>query len=247
MGGGETSYYDEYNVVVIDNFPVKEFAKRLLDNSNANKKLYISYNLEKPYSFPKANKIIISQLTFNLNNVEALAETVNNSLNSNGQIEFFSSEMSKKCKEFLKTLIKKYKFYLPDNITLDKISKYKSEILTLQKSSTFSTPNKIKIPKEHTYEIKTKYGDALVKYILDGDNYFNTKKLSGNIPDKYLQQNVNDHEYSKKTGDISVIGTRFELEKHDASKSPYPYFEDFYDEEEKLQPLKIISWKKLNN
>ena len=41
MGGGETSLYEGYNVVVIDNIPVEEFAQY----PGGDKKIYIEYNL----------------------------------------------------------------------------------------------------------------------------------------------------------------------------------------------------------
>ena len=133
MGGGETSLYDEYNVVVIDNFPIKDFAKYINDNSTPDKKLYISYNLENSYSFPKADEIIISQLIYHLENISNFAETVNNSLKLNGKITFFSDIMCKEDKEFLKTMIKKYGFHFSDNIKFIELSKYKNKNLTLQK------------------------------------------------------------------------------------------------------------------
>lgn len=237
MGGGESSYYDEYNVVVIDNFPIKDFAKSINNNSNAKKKLYISYNLEKSYSFPKAIKIIISQLTFHLNNVEALAETVNNSIKSNGKIEFFSSEMSKKCKEFLKTLIDKYEFYLPDNITLDKISKYKSETLTLIKNKSYITPKEKKLKR---FNWKGSFEDfpSINPYVFD------TKFIGGieNVKEMFdrLKNDINNYKYvfiriSKIDDTKKYINSMYSFLKNNGVKFNLDFSKE-YEWPEELDP-----------
>ena len=106
MGGGETSFYDESNVVIIDNMDEHEVLNGIIDNSNVKEKLYIKYNLEKSSSFPLSNKIIISQLVYHLTNSEALAETVNNSIKPNGTIQFKSDVVTAKDKKFIENLKK---------------------------------------------------------------------------------------------------------------------------------------------
>jgi hypothetical protein len=133
MGGGETSYYDEYNIVIVDNMDENEVLEDLPLSSDAEKKLYIKFNLNTPISLPPANEIIISQLVYHLSNLESFAQTVDNSLKSNGKVKFFSDLMNKDDKQFLDILINKYGFNLPDNITPQQLSKYKSETLILQK------------------------------------------------------------------------------------------------------------------
>lgn len=244
IGGGENSMHPEYNICVIDNMDIDEFIDNL---ENITKKIYIKYNLEKSYSFPKSDEIILSQVVYHINNIEALAKTVNDSLKTNGKIFFFSDIMHKQDKNFLKILIEKYRFYLPDNISFETLSKYKSKTLILTKNKSYITPKpKPKQEEKYLYKIKTKYGDALIEYTLDEYGYFDTKKISGNIPDKYFQHNRNSHEYSKETGEVSLIGTRFLKKKHDASKSPYPFFVDWYDIDHKNQRLGIISFQKVN-
>jgi hypothetical protein len=143
MGGGETSYYDEYNVVIVDNMDENEVLEGLSSSSDAEKKLYIKFNLNSSINLPKANKIIISQLVYHLSNLESFAQTVNNSLKDGGVIEFFSDRMIKKDKQFLDILINQYGFQLPDDITTQQLSKYKSETLTLQKGKPFITPPQV--------------------------------------------------------------------------------------------------------
>jgi hypothetical protein len=143
MGGGETSYYDEYNVVIVDNMDENEVLEGLPSSSNAEKKLYIKFNLNSSINLPKANKIKIAQLVYHLSNLESFAQTVNNSLKDGGKIEFFSDKMFKKDKQFLDILINQYGFQLPDDITIQQLPKYKSETLTLQKGKPFITPPQV--------------------------------------------------------------------------------------------------------
>ncbi len=205
MGGGETSYYDEYNVVVIDNFPVEKFAEGLNDNSNAEKKLYVMYNLEKPYSFPKANKIIIAQLVYNLKNISNFAETVNNSLKPNGKIEFFSDMMFKEDKEFIKILTEKYNFVLPQGVDFKSLSKHKSETLTLQKGKSFIPP-----PEVLSFEIKNKISGekAVVTYTKNGKSWLETIDGSQEIKDDFYEKNGKPSKWmgmsSKKENPIGV-------------------------------------------
>jgi hypothetical protein len=103
MGGGETNYYPEKNIVIVDNIPIEQFSKE--PGEIKDEKIYVEYNLNQPYSFPKANKIIAAQLVYNLDNVESFATTINNSLKDNGTFEFYSDVMIKKDKDFFKLLI----------------------------------------------------------------------------------------------------------------------------------------------
>lgn len=143
MGGGETSYYDEYNVVIVDNMDENEVLESLSDASDAERKLYIKFNLNSPITLPKANEIIISQLVYHLSNLENFAQTVNNSLKDGGKIKFFSDKMIKKDKQFLDILVNQYGFHLPDDITPQQLSKHKSQTLILQKGKSFITPPEI--------------------------------------------------------------------------------------------------------
>jgi len=237
MGGGETSLYEEPNVVVIDNIPVKEFAK----DPGGNKKIYLEYNLENSYSFPKANKIHLSQVVYHITNIEALAKTVNNSLKSNGILDFFSDIMSKEDKQFIKILVENYGFFLPDNASLKSLSRYKEENLLLRRGTPYVTPKKEKfVPKEWIYDIVTKEGNARVKYTTDEHNYIDTEKISGTIPDRYFLINRNS-----KGREPDYIGIRFSLKDWNPEKGPYPYYEvpsgNYFDE----VPWKITSFKRV--
>jgi len=177
MGGGETSYYDEYNVVIVDNLNEKEVFKGVLNNSDAEKKIFIKFNLENSYSFPQANNIIISQLVYHLKNIENFAKTVNNSLKPNGKVNFFSDKMFKIDKQFIKILVEKYNFHLPDNIELQDLSKYKDEDLVLQRGKPHKTP-----PIVLKFKIKnTETGDeGFIKYEKTKKGWEET--IEGNIP-----------------------------------------------------------------
>lgn len=134
MGGGETNYYPQKNIVIIDNIPVEEFTSSPGEING--EKIYVEYNLNNAYNFPKANKIIISQLVYHLDNPESFARTVINSLKEGGQIKFFSDEMNKEDKIFLQYISKKYDFDLPQNL-----SRYRESILTLKKGKFSGTPS----------------------------------------------------------------------------------------------------------
>ena len=253
MGGGETSLYEEYNIVVIDNIPVEEFAQ----DPGGDKKIYIEYNLENSYSFPKANKIYLSQIVYHIDNIEALAKTVNDSLKSNGILDFFSDIMSKEDKQFIKILVENYGFFLPDNASLKSLSKYKEKNLLLRRGTPYKTPKKEKfIPKEWVYDITTKEGNARVKYTLldinydtfasgkyDEDTvnkhtYVGTDKISGDIPDKYFLMDIS----SKKKGvKPKYVGIRFSLKTWNPEKGPFPY----YETPNGNIPWNIISFKRI--
>jgi hypothetical protein len=245
MGGGETSLYEEYNVVVIDNIPVKEFAQ----DPGGDKKIYIEYNLENSYSFPKANKIHLSQVVYHITNIEALAKTVNDSLKSNGILDFFSDIMSKEDKQFIKILIENYSFFLPDNTSLNSLSKYKQKNLLLRRGTPYITPKKEKfVPKEWVYDITTKEGNARVKYITDKYEYIDTEKISGTIPDRYFLTDRNSRREGSKP---DYIGMRFPIKNNEISKGwnpekgPFPYYQIPDGDYWKLTPWNIISFKRI--
>jgi len=245
MGGGETSLYEEYNVVVIDNIPVEEFAQ----DSGGDKKIYIEYNLENSYSFPKANKIYLSQVVYHITNIEALAKTVNDSLKSNGILNFFSDIMSKEDKQFIKILVENYGFFLPDNASLNSLSKYKQKNLLLRRGTPYTTPKKEKfVPKEWVYDITTKEGNARVKYTTDEYDYINTDKISGTIPDRYF---LRDRSSRIKGAKPDYIGMRFPIKDNEISKGwnpekgPFPYYQIPDGDYWKLTPWNIISFKRI--
>jgi len=239
MGGGETSLYEEYNIVVIDNIPVEEFAQ----DPGGDKKIYIEYNLENSYSFPKANKIYLSQIVYHITNIEALAKTVNDSLKSNGILDFFSDIMSKEDKQFIKILVENYGFFLPDNASLKLLSKYKEKNLLLRRGTPYKTPKKEKfIPKEWVYDITTKEGNARVKYITDEYEYVDTDKISGTIPDRYFLRDRNSRMKGVKP---DYIGMRFSLKDWNPKKGPYPYYQIPDGNYWKVTPWNIISFKRI--
>jgi len=238
MGGGETSLYEEYNVAVIDNIPVKEFTK----DPGGDKKIYIEYNLENSYAFPKVNMIHLSQTVYHIDNLEALAKTVNDSLKSNGILDFFSDIMLKEDKQFIKILTEKYGFFLPDDISIKSLSRYKSKNLYLQRNTPYITPEKEPFAsKEWIYDITTKEGTAQVKYITDEYGYVDTEKISGTIPDRYFLMDRN----SRKSDEPDYIGMRFSLEDWNPEKGPYPYHQVPDGKYWKESPWKIISFKKI--
>ena len=165
MGGGETNYYPEKNIVIVDNIPVEEFAKEPGDIKD--EKVYVEYNLNKSISLPKASKIIASQLVYHLDDIKSFAQTVSNSLKSGGTFEFFSDMMFDVDKDFLKHLSKKYGFGLPENI-----DSFKGESLPLKKGEyTGPTPS----PKEFEEPKKEK---KVGKVVNDEDGtveYYNEK------------------------------------------------------------------------
>jgi hypothetical protein len=239
MGGGETSLYEEYNVVVIDNIPVKEFA----EDPGGDKKIYLEYNLENSYSFPKANKIHLSQVVYHITNIEALAKTVNDSLKSNGILDFFSDIMSKEDKQFIKILVENYGFFLPDSASLKSLSRYKEKNLLLRRGTPYITPKKEKfVPKEWIYDITTKEGNARVKYTTDEYDYIDTEKISGTIPDRYF---LMDRSSRMRGSKPDYIGMRFSLKNWNPEKGPYPYYEVPDGDYWKETPWKIISFKKV--
>ena len=194
MGGGETNYYPEKNIVIVDNIPIEQFAEN--PGEIKNEKIYVEYNLEKPYSFPKANKIIASQLVYHLDDVKSFAKTVANSLKDGGVIEFFSDVMSKEDKMFLEYLSSEFGFGIP--LTL---SKYKNSTIEI-------TKNKYTPPTEYyIYEITDDIGDISKisttkkgfwwKYVKVEGN-LNFKPIEGLNPEHFNQLGLEPNEALKK-------------------------------------------------
>ena len=128
MGGGETNFFPEKNIVIVDNIPVKQFAQE--PGEIKDEKIYVEYNLNQPFSFPKANKIIASQIVYHLGDIKSFAKTINDSLKNGGTFQFFSDLMNKQDKEFLNYLSSEYEFGLPKNL-----NPYKGGNLLLKKGA----------------------------------------------------------------------------------------------------------------
>jgi len=230
MGGGETNYYPEKNIVIVDNIPVEEFAKEPGDIKG--EKVYVEYNLNNPTSLPKANKIIASQLVYHLDNREAFAQTVANSLKDGGTFEFQSDLMNKKDKMFLQHLSDEYGFGLPT-----KLNQYKQESLPLKKGE-FVEPiisyiYKItdKDNKTSTLSV-TKKGKWWEYEKIDGDLDFKTGKFS--TPPIDPDPNFRDKKYTLRTFDkyLSFFGdsnTIVDFEELNEANKPYKHKHGFND------------------
>ncbi len=194
MGGGETNYYPEKNIVIVDNIPVEEFAENPGDIKG--EKIYVEYNLNLPTSLPKANKIIAAQLAYHLDNVESFAKTVNNSLKDGGTFEFFSDVMSKEDKIFLKYLSGEFGFGIPTTL-----SKYKNSIIKIKKGKY------IKPLESYTYEITDDVGNVSKISVTKKGGWWKYIKVEGNLnfkpvealnPEHYNQLGLASNEASKK-------------------------------------------------
>ena len=76
------------------------------------------YTIWSLISFPKANKIIASQIVYHLGDIKSFAKTINDSLKNGGTFQFFSDLMNKQDKEFLNYLSSEYEFGLPKNLNV---------------------------------------------------------------------------------------------------------------------------------
>jgi hypothetical protein len=257
MGGGETSLYDEFNVVIVDNMDENEVLEGL---SEGKQKLYIKYNLENSISLPKANKIIASQIVYHLSNIENFAKTVNDSLKPNGILDFFSDIMSKEDKQFVKILVEKYGFFLPDDVSLKSLSKNKYKNLLLRRNKPYVTPKKKEfVPQELVYDITTKEGNARVQYTKlkfpNEGSVYTTKKLSGTIPDRYFLYDRKSYKKGRKPDYIGAIfhskniipgADGLDIKPWDPEDGPYPYYQALDDKNKwKYIPWDIISFKRV--
>jgi PAS domain-containing protein len=168
MGGGETNYYPEKNIVIVDNIPVEEFAKS--PGEIKGEKIYVEYNLNNPTSLPKANKIIASQVVYHLDNREAFAQTVANSLKDGGTFEFNSDLMNQKDKMFLQHLSDEYGFGLPSNL-----NQYKSDSLPLKKGE-FAEP-----VISYIYKITDKDGKTAKLSVTKKGKWWEYEKIDGDL------------------------------------------------------------------
>jgi len=195
MGGGETNYYSEENIVIVDNIPVEQFAQR--PGEIKDKKIYIEYNLNKPYNFPKANKIIASQLVYNLDNVKSFAATVANSLKDGGTFEFYSDIMSEEDKTFLKYLSSEFGFGFPKNL-----NQWKQEPIQLKKGE-FVEPT-----ISHIYNVTDAKGNTANISVTKKGNGWKYDKIDGNIdfnPDKWSIEPEYQKDKNKVLGVLSTV------------------------------------------
>ena len=177
MGGGETNYYPEKNIVIVDNIPIEQFAKE--SGEIRDEKIYVEYNLNQPYSFPKANKIIAAQLVYNLDNVESFATTINNSLKDNGTFEFYSDVMIKKDKDFLNYLYSEYGFGFPKNL-----NQFKQEPIQLKKGK-FVEPI-----ISYIYNVTDADGNTAKISVTKEGRWWKYDKIEGNINFKPVKWSV---------------------------------------------------------
>jgi len=242
MGGGETSLYDAYNVVIVDNMDENKVLKGILNTSNAEKKLYIKYNLEKPYLFPQSNKIIASQVVYHLKNVEGFAQTINDSLKSGGSIEFNSDIVTSNDKKFL-TSLKELGFYVHDfkeqnngGVLFLKRSKPSTLIIT-------PFDKEYKKPKENysfqgydgenhnfkTYKELKLYFITYVEKLFKKHPYFYTKDfLSGKETGKWNKNQLKDYNpWSETYGNSLEILSYNMKTAYDENKKPSPIFRNF--------------------
>ena len=230
MGGGETNYYPAKNIVIVDNIPVEEFAKEPGDIKG--EKVYVEYNLNNPTSLPKANKIIASQLVYHLDNREAFAQTVANSLKDGGTFEFQSDLMNKKDKMFLQHLSDEYGFGLPT-----KLNQYKQESLPLKKGE-FVEPiisyiYKITDKDGKTATLSTtKKGKWWEYEKIDGDLDFKTGKFSTPpiSPDPDFRSKENTlRTFGKYLSFFGDSNTIVDFEELNEANKPYKHKHGFDD------------------
>jgi hypothetical protein len=168
MGGGETNFFPEKNIVIVDNIPVEQFAQE--PGEIKDEKIYIEYNLNQPYSFPKANKILASQLVYHLDDIKSFAKTVNDSLKDGGTFQFFSDKMFKIDKEFLNYLSSEYGFGLPKNL-----NQYKSSNLSLKKGD-YNEP-----VISYIYNVTDANGNTAKISVTKEGRWWKYDKIEGNI------------------------------------------------------------------
>jgi hypothetical protein len=225
MGGGESVYDPSPNIVTIDYISVDDYSKWTLAEwgNNLSTKYYILQDLNIPFSLPKADKIILSKVVIYIKNIESLAESVNNSLKSNGQIEFFAEHgrntLSKRDTDFLQILNEKYSFQFPNNQTVGQLKKDPTQSIILQKGSSFIAP-----PKIMKYEIKnTETGEiGFVQY--EGTKNKPLETVSDNFKDDFYKEGK------------PIVWSGFPWE----DKGPFIYNNSYYPKREKYKLIKRI-------
>jgi hypothetical protein len=151
FGGGETIYYEDENIVIVDNLEENEIIEAMGDEG-IERKIYIKFNLEKYYPLPKANKILVYQLIYHLNNVENITKTINDSLTSDGVVEFATDKITNLDKKFVSNLEKMgFNAYKVENFNKGYIINFSKE----KPSNNIKNPlSKINTPQIETPEYK---------------------------------------------------------------------------------------------
>jgi hypothetical protein len=235
MGGGETNYYPEKNIVIVDNIPIEKFSKN--PGEIKGEKIYVEYNLNNPTSLPKANKIIASQLVYHLDDHESFAQTVANSLKDGGTFDFQSDLMNKKDKTFLQHLSDEYGFGLPT-----KLNQYKQQSLPLKKGE-FVEP-----VISYTYKITDKDGKTSTLSITKKGNSWEWKKIDGNIdfktgewskPPEDLDPDFRDKKYTLRAFDKYL--------EYYGDSNTIVDFEKLNEDGQKVSDKNMGDYKKSNN
>ena len=235
MGGGETNYYPEKNIVIVDNIPIEKFSKNPGEIKGG--KIYVEYNLNNPTSLPKANKIIASQLVYHLDDHESFAQTVANSLKDGGTFDFQSDLMNKKDKTFLQHLSDEYGFGLPT-----KLNQYKQQSLPLKKGE-FVEP-----VISYTYKITDKDGKTSTLSITKKGNSWEWKKIDGNIdfktgewskPPEDPDPNFRDKKYTLRAFDKYL--------EYYGDSNTIVDFERLNEDGKKISDKNMDDYKKSNN
>ena len=187
MGGGETNYYLEKNIVIVDNIPVEQFAKE--PGEIKDEKIYVEYNLNQPFSFPKANKIFAAQVVYHLGDIKSFAKTVNDSLKNGGTFQFFSDLMNKQDKEFLNYLSSEYGFGLPKNL-----NPYKGGNLLLKKGE-YTEP-----VISYIYSVTDAEGNTAKISVTKEGRWWEYAKIEGDIDFKPIKWSVEpEYKYNNIT------------------------------------------------
>jgi hypothetical protein len=187
MGGGETNFFPEKNIVIVDNIPVEQFAQE--PGEIKDEKVYVEYNLNQPFSFPKANKIIASQIVYHLGDIKSFAKTINDSLKNGGTFQFFSDLMNKQDKEFLNYLSSEYGFGLPKNL-----NPYKGGNLLLKKGD-YTEP-----VISYIYSVTDAEGNTAKISVTKEGRWWEYAKIEGDIDFKPIKWSVEpEYKYNNIT------------------------------------------------
>ena len=187
MGGGETNFFPEKNIVIVDNIPVEQFAKE--PGEIKDEKIYVEYNLNQPFSFPKANKIFAAQVVYHLGDIKSFAKTVNDSLKNGGTFQFFSDLMNKQDKEFLNYLSSEYGFGLPKNL-----NPYKGGNLLLKKGE-YTEP-----VISYIYSVTDAEGNTAKISVTKEGRWWEYAKIEGDIDFKPIKWSVEpEYKYNNIT------------------------------------------------